>query len=59
MEMTKIKCDESMMERCLAKLRNPDEAVLVPFVLEIDERPVPRVKYWDEFRNAIDKTSYK
>lgn len=54
MEMTKIKWDESMAARCLGRLK--DQYPAVKPVAPIN-KPLPKVKYWDEFRNAIDCAS--
>jgi hypothetical protein len=62
MEMTRVKWDEGMAARCLGRVK--DHYTVVKSVVADKpvapvEKPVPKVRYWDEFRKAIDIASQK
>lgn len=61
MEMTKIKWDEDMLVRCLVRCNDPFSAVKPMTVVDkpriVIEKTPPKVKYWDEFKMAIDGAS--
>lgn len=58
MKMTKIKWDENMLIRCIARSNGQYSPIMTAVVNgkspAVIDKVLPKVKYWDEFKKAID-----